>query len=99
MWAHRPLELPDISALLEARSRPGVVNAVSGPGDTAGMELVRNPMVDKISFTGSTETGRKIMEAASANLKKINLECGGKSANIVFDDANKEAALRGAVWS
>jgi len=56
-------------------------------------------MVDKVSFTGSTETGRRIMEMASANLKKVNLECGGKSANIVFDDANMEAALPSAVWS
>ena len=77
----------------------GVVNAVSGPGESAGMELVRSHKVDKISFTGSTETGRKIMEAASVNLKKINLECGGKSADIVFDDSNMEAALRGAIWS
>ncbi len=77
----------------------GVVNAVSGPGESAGNELVRSAKVDKVSFTGSTETGRKIMEVASANLKKINLECGGKSANIIFDDANTEAALRGAVWS
>jgi betaine-aldehyde dehydrogenase len=78
---------------------PGVVNAVSGSGEVAGMELVRSTKVDKISFTGSTETGKKIMETASVNLKKINLECGGKSANIVFDDANTEAALRGAIWS
>ena len=78
---------------------PGVVNAVSGAGGSVGMELVRSPLVDKISFTGSTETGKKIMEAASANLKKINLECGGKSANIVFDDANMESALTGAIWS
>ena len=78
---------------------PGVVNAVSGSGESVGMELVRSPKVDKISFTGSTETGRKIMEGASMNLKKVNLECGGKSANIVFDDANREAALRGAIWS
>lgn len=78
---------------------PGVVNAVSGPGESVGNELVRSSKVDKISFTGSTETGRKIMEMASVNLKKINLECGGKSACVVFDDANMEAALGGAVWS
>ena len=78
---------------------PGVVNAVTGPGESAGMELVRSLKVDKVSFTGSTETGRKIMELASVNLKKINLECGGKSANVVFDDANMDAALRGSVWS
>ena len=78
---------------------PGVVNAVTGPGESAGMELVRSLKVDKISFTGSTETGKKIMEQAAVNLKKINLECGGKSANVVFDDASMEAALRGAIWS
>jgi betaine-aldehyde dehydrogenase len=78
---------------------PGVVNAVTGPGESAGMDLVRSLKVDKISFTGSTETGSKIMEKASVNLKKINLECGGKSANVVFDDANMDLALRGAVWS
>lgn len=78
---------------------PGVVNAVSGPGEIAGMELVKSAKVDKISFTGSTETGKKIMEQASVNLKKVNLECGGKSACVVFDDANMDAALPGAIWS
>lgn len=77
----------------------GVVNVVSGPGESVGSELVTSPMVDKVSFTGSTETGRRIMEMASANLKKVNLECGGKSANIVFDDANLDGALQNAVWS
>ncbi len=76
----------------------GVVNAVTGPGDPVGSELVRHRGVDKISFTGSSETGRKIMEMAAANLKKVNLECGGKSACIVFDDCNREAALNGAIW-
>jgi betaine-aldehyde dehydrogenase len=77
----------------------GVVNAVTGPGESVGSELVGSPLVDKVSFTGSTETGRRIMEMASSNLKKVNLECGGKSANIVFDDANIDAALPSAVWS
>jgi betaine-aldehyde dehydrogenase len=77
----------------------GVVNAVTGSGDTVGSELVRSAHVDKISFTGSTETGRRVMEMASTNLKKVNLECGGKSTDIVFDDANMEAALPSAVWS
>ncbi|QQG48817.1 MAG: aldehyde dehydrogenase [archaeon] len=77
----------------------GVVNAVTGPGESVGSEIVRSPHVDKVSFTGSTETGKKIMEIASSNLKKVNLECGGKSADIVFDDANLEAALPSAVWS
>jgi betaine-aldehyde dehydrogenase len=77
----------------------GTLNAVTGPGETVGSELVRNPNVDKVSFTGSTETGKRIMEMASSNLKKINLECGGKSAAVIFDDANMEAAVPGAVWS
>ena len=78
---------------------PGVINAVAGPGDSVGSELVTNTKVDKVSFTGSTETGRKIMEMASSNLKKVNLECGGKSADIIFDDANMEAAIPSSVWS
>jgi acyl-CoA reductase-like NAD-dependent aldehyde dehydrogenase len=77
----------------------GVVNAITGTGGTAGSELVKHRGVDKISFTGSTETGRRIMEMSATNLKKINLECGGKSTDIVFDDANLAAALPGAVWS
>lgn len=77
----------------------GVVNAVTGSGESVGSELVRSAKVDKVSFTGSTETGRKIMETASVNLKKVNLECGGKSADVVFDDANFDLALRGALWS
>jgi betaine-aldehyde dehydrogenase len=77
----------------------GVVNAVTGPGDPVGSELVKSQNVDKVSFTGSTETGRRIMEMASTNLKKVNLECGGKSTDIIFDDANMDAALSGAVWS
>jgi len=65
---------------------PGVLNAVTGPGEPVGSELVKSPHVDKVSFTGSTETGKTIMEMAASNLKKVNLECGGKSADIVFDD-------------
>ena len=78
---------------------PGVLNAVTGPGEPVGSELVKSPYVDKVSFTGSTETGRMIMEMAASNLKKVNLECGGKSADIIFDDANMEAALPSAIWS
>lgn len=78
---------------------PGVVNAITGPGDSVGSELVKSHLVDKVSFTGSTETGRRIMEMASSNLKRVNLECGGKSASVIFDDANMTAAVPGAVWS
>ena len=92
------MEFVRLLASVESIPR-GVVNAVTGTGEKAGTALVRHMQVDKISFTGSTETGRKVMEMASANLKRVNLECGGKSANIVFDDANMDAALQNAVWS
>ena len=92
------MEFARLVSSLEAIPK-GVVNVVTGPGETVGMELVTSPKVDKISFTGSSETGRRIMEAASSNLKKVNLECGGKSADIIFDDANLEAAIPSAVWS
>jgi betaine-aldehyde dehydrogenase len=77
----------------------GVVNVVCGPGDTVGAELASSPKVDKVSLTGSTETGRKIMRLASSNLKKVNLELGGKSTTVVFDDANMDRAIPGALWS
>ncbi|MDJ0269958.1 MAG: aldehyde dehydrogenase family protein [Aigarchaeota archaeon] len=91
------LEVVKLISTIEELPR-GVLNVVTGPGDPTGTALVKNTKVDKISFTGSTETGRRIMEMAAVNLKKINLECGGKSANIVFDDANLEQALRGTLW-
>lgn len=92
------MEFASLLHSLEGLPR-GVVNFVSGSGEGVGAEIVRSPKVDKVSFTGSSETGSKIMEMASANLKKVNLECGGKSAGIVFDDANMEVALPGALWS
>ncbi len=78
---------------------PGVVNIVPGYGQEAGAVLVRHPGVDKISFTGSTDTGRRIMAAASETLKKCTLECGGKSANIVCDDADMDLALDGSFYA
>jgi betaine-aldehyde dehydrogenase len=78
---------------------PGVMNVVTGPGAGAGEELASNPKVDKIAFTGGTVTGRKIMVAASSNLKKISLELGGKNPNIVFADADFEAAVDGALFA
>jgi acyl-CoA reductase-like NAD-dependent aldehyde dehydrogenase len=77
----------------------GVVNIVTGFGDEAGEELVRSPLVDKISFTGSTVVGKKIMALAAGNLKKITLECGGKSANIVLEDADMELAVDGSMYA
>src|ERR1700728_1001992 len=73
--------------LAEAGVPDGVVNVVTGYGETAGAALAAHPMVDKIAFTGSTEVGRLIVHAAAGNLKKVSLELGGKSPNIVFDDA------------
>jgi acyl-CoA reductase-like NAD-dependent aldehyde dehydrogenase len=69
---------------------PGVLNLVQGPGDPTGEALVAHGDVDKISFTGSTETGMRIMEVASRRLAKVSLECGGKAAAVVFDDADVE---------
>jgi aldehyde dehydrogenase (NAD+) len=75
---------------------PGVVNAVTGPADV-GKWLVAHPGVDKIAFTGSTAAGRDVMREAAGHLARVGLELGGKSANIIFDDADLEAASLGAV--
>jgi acyl-CoA reductase-like NAD-dependent aldehyde dehydrogenase len=80
----------------EAGFPAGAFNVVSGGGSTAGMALVRNPGVDKIAFTGSTEVGRRIMQEAALTNKRVSLELGGKSPNIIFADANLDAAVRGA---
>jgi acyl-CoA reductase-like NAD-dependent aldehyde dehydrogenase len=88
------LELAAIAA--EVGLPPGVLNVVNGPGETVGGALVRHRDVDKIAFTGSTAVGKHIMREAAETLKKVSLELGGKSPNIVFDDADVEAAVRGA---
>src|SRR5262249_42947297 len=80
---------------LEAGLPPGVLNIVPGRGSVAGEALVKHPEVDKISFTGSTEVGQHIMREAAGTVKKLTLELGGKSPNIVFADADLEAAVRG----
>ncbi|HUF63002.1 MAG TPA: aldehyde dehydrogenase family protein [Verrucomicrobiales bacterium] len=79
----------------EAGFPEGVFNVVTGYGETAGAALAEHPDVDKITFTGSTEVGRFLLRAAAGNLKKVSLELGGKSPNIVFADADLEAALKG----
>ncbi|HSN98886.1 MAG TPA: aldehyde dehydrogenase family protein [Candidatus Nanopelagicales bacterium] len=89
------LELARI--LAEAGVPPGVLNVITGFGEEAGAPLVEHPDVAKITFTGGTDTGRLIMRAASATLKKVSLELGGKSPNIVFADADVPAAARAAV--
>jgi aldehyde dehydrogenase (NAD+) len=82
--------------ILEAGFPPGAFNVLSGGGSTAGAALVRHPDVDKISFTGSTEVGRQIMKMAADTNKRITLELGGKSPNVIFADADLKAAVRGA---
>ncbi|NRQ48850.1 aldehyde dehydrogenase family protein [Aeromicrobium stalagmiti] len=98
----KPAEATPLSALrlgqlaLEAGFPPGVFNVVNGYGSTVGQRLAEHPGVDKVSFTGSTATGRRILDAAKGNLKRVTLELGGKSANIIFPDADIEAAIAGS---
>lgn len=75
---------------------PGVLNIVTGPGSKVGQAIVEHPGIDKIAFTGDTRTGKSIMRSAAGTLKRITLELGGKSPNIVLADADLEAAIRGA---
>src|SRR6201994_4317793 len=79
----------------EAGFPEGVVNILTGYGEGAGAPLAAHDLVDKIAFTGSTEVGRLIVHAAAGNLKKVNMELGGKSPNIVFDDASPDAVAGG----
>ena len=98
----KPAELTSLSALriaelaLEAGLPNGVLNIVTGPGRTVGEALVNHPDVDKVTFTGSPGVGRGIMKGAAGNFKRVSLELGGKSANVIFDDANLEAAAKAA---
>ena len=75
---------------------PGVINVITGPGSKVGQMIVDHPGIDKIAFTGDTSTGRQIMRGSADTLKHITLELGGKSPNIVFPDADLDAAIRGA---
>src|SRR5512135_2780075 len=83
--------------LLEAGVPDGVVNIVPGYGETAGAAIVRHPLVDKVAFTGSTEVGKLIHRETGDTLKRVSLELGGKSPNIVFADADVEEAVKGAM--
>jgi aldehyde dehydrogenase (NAD+) len=87
-----------VKACEEAGVPPGVVNLVTGPGGSVGEELAAHPLVDKVAFTGSTEVGRRIMQLASSTVKKVTLELGGKSANIVLDDADVDLAAAGVLF-
>src|SRR5437762_7321580 len=92
-----PLSCLRLGELIQGAGFPdGVVNIVPGYGETAGAALAAHPDVDKVAFTGSTEVGRLILKAAAGNLKKVSLELGGKSPNIVLRDADLESAIPGA---
>jgi acyl-CoA reductase-like NAD-dependent aldehyde dehydrogenase len=98
----KPAELTPLTALAfaelaaEAGVPEGVVNVLAGPGRVVGRRLVEHPQVAKIAFTGSTEVGRGIMAGAAGTIKRVTLELGGKSANVVFADADLEAAAAAA---
>ena len=98
----KPAEITPLTAIrigelaLEAGLPPGVLNVLPGKGAIVGEAIVKHPGVDKISFTGSTEVGKHLMKLSADTLKKLTLELGGKSPNIVFGDADLEAAVRGA---
>jgi aldehyde dehydrogenase (NAD+) len=100
----KPSEEASLAALrlgeliTEAGFPDGVVNIVTGFGATVGAALAAHPGVDKVAFTGSTVTGRRIITAAAGNLKRVSLELGGKSPDVVFADANLERAIPGAGW-
>jgi acyl-CoA reductase-like NAD-dependent aldehyde dehydrogenase len=101
----KPAELTPLSTLRIAELAKqvgfpkGVINIVPGYGNVAGQYLAEHPGVDKIAFTGSTATGRKIVQASAGNVKRVQLELGGKGANIVFDDANLKAAVNGSAFA
>jgi aldehyde dehydrogenase (NAD+) len=98
----KPAEITPLSALrvaelaLEAGVPPGVFNVVTGKGSVVGDALVAHPGVDKVTFTGSPSVGRGILQGAASNFKRVTLELGGKSANVIFPDANLDSAVRAA---
>ena len=101
----KPAELTPLTALelekiaIGAGLPEGVLNVVAGPGSVCGQRLVEHPDVAKVAFTGSTEVGRGIAESAAATIKRVTLELGGKSANVVFDDADIQRAAEAAPFA
>src|SRR6476619_888626 len=101
----KPAELTPLTTIrlgelaLEAGITEGVLNVVVGKGSVVGRRLVEHPDVAKIGFTGSTEVGRGVMAGAAATIKRVTLELGGKSANVIFEDADLEAAAAAAPYA
>lgn len=101
----KPAEITPLTSLkivelmAEAGLPEGVVNMVPGLGAVAGQAIAEHPRIAKVAFTGSTATGRRIVQASAGNLKKVQLELGGKGPNIVFEDADLEAAVNGSAWA
>ncbi len=101
----KPAEITPLSALAladiakEAGLPDGVLNVVPGPGELTGEALVGHPLVRKISFTGSTEVGKRVMAKAATDIKRVSLELGGKSASIVFADANLDACVKSSIFA
>ena len=101
----KPAEVTPLSSLkiaelmAEAGMPPGVVNMLPGLGSVAGQYIAEHQGIAKVAFTGSTATGKRIVMASAGNLKKVQLELGGKGPNIVFDDANLIAAVNGSAWA
>lgn len=101
----KPAEQTPLTALLlgeilaECGVPDGVVNIVNGPGETTGDALIHHPLIDKIAFTGSTEVGKIVMRAAAEGIKRVSLELGGKSPNIVFDDVDIPSVVENSVYS
>ena len=99
----KPASLTPLTALLfadllrEAGLPAGAFNVVPGPGAMVGNAMAEHPGIDKISFTGETETGKKILRAAAGTMKRVSMELGGKSPNVVFADADVDAAAKGAI--
>ncbi|OSI11350.1 MULTISPECIES: aldehyde dehydrogenase family protein [Neisseria] len=95
-----PLSTLKIAELIQKAGFPdGVVNIVAGYGNTAGQRIADHEDIAKVAFTGSTQTGQSIVRASAGNLKRLQLELGGKGANIVFEDADIDAAVNGSAWA
>jgi acyl-CoA reductase-like NAD-dependent aldehyde dehydrogenase len=95
-----PLTILAVADILTEAGLPeGTLSVLPGPGSTTGSALIADPRVAKISFTGSTEVGTRVMQAAADNITRVSLELGGKSANVVFADADLDACVESSLWS